>query len=259
MRIEIVDNIQLMAFWISFSRVLTIIFQLPLWEDVAIPMIIKILSSLIITYTFFPHVSPYVVSDMKLVGENHMIILTVYYALTGLLIGYLVKNITITIMAAGTLASQQMGLGSVALFDPTSMVQVGPIEKLLKWALLMTTFSAGVMLPMLKGIFLSFSSLSWQSASHLTLSMDFFLDFFKDLFLLALMLASPIIFINILLNLVLGVVGRFVPQLNIIAVSFSVNILAGFIVLMVASSEMITMGGKYYTDYMAKWFQILNQ
>jgi flagellar biosynthetic protein FliR len=257
MRIEIVDAAQLAAFWIAFSRVATILFQLPIFEDVGVPMIVKILSSVVITYAIFPLISAGIIQDMAIVGESYWMVLAIYYTASGLLMGYLVKNITMSIMAAGSMASQQMGLGSVALFDPTTMVQVGPIEKILKWALLMLMLSSGSMLPMLKGIFLSFHSLSWAATSQLSISMDFFLDFFKDLFVLAIILSSPIIFINILLNLILGLVARFVPQLNLISVSFSVNIMAGFLLLIVGTSEILAVSSRYYTDYLGRWFQIV--
>ena len=64
-QIQVTDYIMLVAFWLSFSRWLAVIMQLPIMEHTSIPVPVKILSTLVITYAFFPATSAEVVKDIR--------------------------------------------------------------------------------------------------------------------------------------------------------------------------------------------------
>lgn len=52
--ITVTDQINLIAFWLVFARWVTIMFQLPLFDNTAVPPLLKVLTSLMISYAFFP-------------------------------------------------------------------------------------------------------------------------------------------------------------------------------------------------------------
>ena len=83
------------------------------------------------------------------------------------------------------------------------------------------------------------------------------MEFFKSLFLAALLLSTPLIFTNILIMAILGVIARTVPQMNVLMVSFVVNIGLGLLVFIATSDEFFQVAYKIYTDKLGSWFQFV--
>jgi flagellar biosynthetic protein FliR len=228
-----------------------------LFEETAIPMLVKVLVAVVLSYSFFPLVEPYIISDLAFYGEDSFWLLTIYYGLSGLLISYLVKMIVSVITSSGTIMSQQMGLGNISLYDPTSLAPIGPIEKIMKWTLIMMICSSGAIMPMLKGMVLSYETMTVVNLAVIQNVKIFFMDYFKNLFSVAIMLSAPILFVNLVLNFILGIVSRVVPQLNVIMFSFIISSVSGLIVYVMIGSELYTVALDSYIKYLGEWFQFI--
>jgi flagellar biosynthetic protein FliR len=256
--IQITDMTTIIAFWLAFSRWLAVIFQLPLFESVSIPVVVKVLATLLITFAFFPLIQDQILLDMQYVGENSFWYLTIFNTLVGLLIGYFVKSIMSVFIATGAIITQQIGLNALSYFDPQAGSPIGPFEKLIEWTVIMLIVTSGALLPMFKGIVSSFSTIHVYNLGKMAHSIDFFMILFKSIFISAIMLASPMIFINIIINAVMGIISRAVPQMNVIAVSFAINIGLGLLVFAVGSDEFFASCFRIYTDRLGDWFQFLS-
>jgi flagellar biosynthetic protein FliR len=257
LNIQITDLTTLVAFWLAFTRWITIIIQLPMLGDMSIPMIVKVLASLLITYAFFPYISGEVIKDIHYLGVDNFWALTLYHSVVGLTIGYMVKSIMNIFIASGSIITQQIGFAAISYFDPSSSQQIGPFEKLIQWTVLIMIVMSGALLPMFRGVFESFFTIHIYDWGKLAHSPEFFIGFFKSIFLSALLLASPLIFTNILIMTVLGIIGRTVPQMNIIMVSFAVNIGMGLLVFAAGSDEFFQVAFKMYTEKLGEWFQFI--
>ena len=89
-------------------------------------------------------------------------------------------------------------------------------------------------------------------------STEFFMLMFKSIFISSLMLATPMIFVNIVINSVMGIVSRAVPQMNVISVSFAVNIGLGLLVFVAGSEEFFQTCFRLYTEKLGMWFQFVS-
>jgi len=245
----------LVAFWLAFSRCLAIIFQLPIFDGMSIPAVVKAMTTLMITYAFFPFIQGEVLKDIAYLGVDNFWALTAFYTVTGLILGYLVKSLMNMFISAGSIITQQVGFAAVRYFDPSSGTQIGPFETLIQWTMLIIVVTSGALLPMFQGVFNSFFSIHIYDLGKMVHSTVFFTDLFKNIFLSALMLASPLIFTNLLIMSVLGIIARTVPQMNIIMVSFVVNIGLGLLIFAVSSEEFFQVGFKAYTKHLGHWFQ----
>jgi len=255
--IEINNIIQLTAFWLIFTRWLVILFQLPVFDNTSVPMSAKVLTSLIISYAFFPYLEKEMIKDIIYMGENAFWTLTIFNTVVGLAIGYMVKAIMTIFVASGAIITQQVGFAALSYFDPSSSQQIGPFENLIKWTLVIIVISSGALLPMFKGIFQSFSSIHVYHIGKIAHSSVFFLGLFKGIFIAAIMLASPIIFTNMFLMAVLGIIARTVPQMNVLMVSFVVNIGMGLLVFAATSDEFFNVAFKMYTEKLGQWFNFV--
>jgi flagellar biosynthesis protein FliR len=255
--VSIVDYPVLIAFWLTFSRWLGILFQLPIFDNGGVPSLVKILSSLLITYAFFPIVKTSMVNEVLTVGIENFWYLTMFHTVVGLFIGFLVKSIMNIFMASGSVMTQQIGFSSISYFDPTFVARIGPFEQLIQWTLIVMILSTGALLPMFKGVINSFFSISMENIGKFAQIHIFYHDFFKGVFTAAFLLATPILFTNLLLNLVMGIVARTIPQMNILMVSFVVNIGIGLLVFFAISEEYFAVAYKMYVERLGDWFQFI--
>lgn len=258
MNLTISDQTQFLAFWLGFSRWAAVLLQLPLFDNAVIPNIVKVLSSFIISYAFFPNVSGTLVAEINLVGVDNIWMLTMFHTSTGLIIGFLVKSIMSLFVATGNILTQQIGFNSVSYFDPTQGQQVGPFERLIEWTLLIMILSSGALVPMFKGVFNSFFSVNFLNADKMLKSPEYFVLFFKSAFSASILLAGPLIFANLLMNLVMGIVSRTVPQMNVLMVSFVVNIGLGLLLFLGIAEEFFQVSFDLYVDKLGEWYQFLS-
>jgi len=255
--VSVIDYTVLIAFWLTFSRWLGVLFQLPIFDNAAVPSMVKVLSSLIISYAFFPVVQETMVKEVMTVGPNNFWYLTIFHSIVGLMIGFLVKSIMNLFVASGSIMTQQIGFSSVSYFDPTYVANIGPFEKIIQWTIIIMILTTGALLPMFKGVLNSFFSISMINIGKFAQIHIFYNDFFKGVFEAAFLLATPILFTNLLLNLVMGIVARTIPQMNILMVSFVVNIGIGLLVFFAISEEYFNVAYKMYVDRLGDWFQFV--
>ena len=255
--VEITDYKQVVAFWLCFSRILAIIIQLPLFDQASVPKLVKVLTTLLLTFSLFPLVSKSIFSDIEFIGLENFWLMTIFYSLTGIVLGFLVRIIMSIFLGAGAIITQQVGFGAVRYFDPTLVQQTGPFEKLITWAMVILVISSGALIPMFKGILLSFKTFSFLNLNRGTNFSNYYFYFFKSAFQSILMLSSPLIFINILIVVILGIVTRLVPQMNVLLISFVVNIGLGLIVFYFLIDEFFYVGFKYYSKELGNWFILL--
>ncbi len=254
--ISIADYSVLIAFWLCFTRWLTIIIQLPLFEDLPIPSMVKAMMALLVTYAFFPYTENAMLKDVVHFSVDNFWFLTIGNALIGITLGLFIKILMNLFLATGSIITQQVGFGAIRYFDPSSNNQVGPFEKLIKWTLILMILSSGALIPMFKGALNSFFTIHLYDLGKLTTSVPFFLETFKSIFFSALLLSSPIIFTNIMIMAVLGIIARSVPQMNVLMVSFVINIGLGLLVFTATSDEFFNVAFKIYTEKLGEWFQL---
>lgn len=257
MNLTLADQAAFLAFWLSFSRWTAVLYQLPLFDNQAVPGIMKILVSFVVSFAFYPELRGTLVAEVNMVGIQNVWVLVMFHTTTGLIIGFLVKSIMSLFVASGSILTQQIGFASVSYFDPTQGQQIGPFERMIEWTLLIIILSSGALVPMFKGVFQSFYSVNFLNADKMLKTPEYFVLFFKSAFSASILLAGPLIFANLLMNLVMGIVARTVPQLNVLMVSFVVNIGLGLLLFLGIAEEFFQVSFDLYVEKLGNWYQFL--
>ena len=174
MNVTIVDHVAFVAFWLGFSRWLAILMQLPLFDNTAVPGIVKVLASFVIAWAFHPLVAPAIITEVQTVGVQYLWLLTAVHVGCGLVIGFFVKSFMALFSSAGTILTQQIGFASVSYFDPTQAQQTGPFEKIIQWTLIVLILTSGALVPMLKGVTESFYTVNSLNLEKMATSHVFF-------------------------------------------------------------------------------------
>lgn len=258
MNVTLADQTSFLAFWLCFSRWIGVLYQLPLFDNASVPGIVKILGSFVISYAFYPSLAGTLVAEIQMVGVENIWLLVMFHTCTGLIIGFLVKSIMSLFVATGSILTQQIGFASVSYFDPTQGQQIGPFERMIEWTVLILILTSGALLPMFKGVFQSFFSVNFLNADKMLKTPEYFVLFFKSAFSASVLLAGPLIFANLLMNLVMGIVARTVPQMNVLMVSFVVNIGMGLLLFLGIAEEFFQVSFDLYVSKLGEWYQFFS-
>lgn len=132
---------------------------------------------------------------------------------------------------AGELMSAQIGLSGAAIFDPLSGGQTSALGQFTSLFAVTLLLALNAHLVMLDAIAESFHRLPVGGALHLADACRLLVREASVLFVLGVRFAAPIIGVIILANAALAVLGRAVPQLNVLSVAFPVQIGLGLLTL----------------------------
>lgn len=130
---------------------------------------------------------------------------------------------------AGELISFQMGFGFAQSVDPQSG---GSMMVLSRWYQIMATlifFSLNGHHVIISGMVESFRNIPMGGFSTGATSFQHILAISGEIFVIAIKLSAPITVAILLSQLALGLASKFAPQVNILATSFPVTILLGFL------------------------------
>jgi len=219
---------QLVPFSFTFTLVLVrvsfFLFFMPLVGTSIVPAPIKAALSLVLSLVLLFTV-PQPVEPPKEIYQ--FLVLIVPEALLGLSLALLLRFVFAGIQLGGELVGIQIGFGVAQVIDPVTGVQAPILAQLtyLTAFLLFLTFNLHHPFLLALG-----ESLKYLPPASLALDPRLFLFLVKEggtLFVIALKILAPLLAIMFLVQLALGVVSRFVPQINIMIVSFPLTIAVG--------------------------------
>jgi flagellar biosynthetic protein FliR len=228
------SEIEFLAFFLVFVRMTAFVVSWPVFGVSMVPSPLKILFGFILSLMIFPTLKWQNTNLSLSLDSMNIVVLFVKETFIGLSIGYLGRLFFYAISIAGEIVSASMGISSAQLFNPSLEGQSSATNQFLVG--LATLFFLAI-----NGHHLFLSALS-QSFQILPLSQDLisvghfqnFGEVAQEIMVVGLKMSSPVLVAILFMNLVMAVIGRAVPQINVLITSLPVNILVGFIVLIVA-------------------------
>jgi flagellar biosynthetic protein FliR len=163
----------------------------------------------------------------------------------GLAIGTAVSLIFIAAQWAGEIIGQQMGLNSGELFDPMYGGAGNLVGDLYQMITLTIFLAIGGHHALLRGVHASFEALPLLSVGIDRSILDLIVGLFQSTAMLAMQLASPMLVTMLIVDLALGIMGKTMPQLNVMSMGLTVRAMIGVLVLMLGltlSSDVIKQG-----------------
>jgi flagellar biosynthesis protein FliR len=138
------------------------------------------------------------------------------------------------IQMAGTVIGQVSGLMVAEVLDPTIGEQVSLFSRLMHLVALVVFVCIGGHRMVMAGLLDTFQSIPPGSAVVPLSMANTMVQVVAQSFVLGIRAAAPVAVAVLLATLVMGLIGRTLPQLNILAVGFGVNSMLAFGVLAVA-------------------------
>lgn len=215
------------VFALVSARVSGLMLMAPLWSMPGLPKMVRAGIVVLLTLLLMPLVASVRVPEaalalpLPLAGE----------LMVGLLIGLTAAVIVYGVTLAGEVISLQMGLSLGHALAPTPEAEVSSVGQLQSVLGLLIYASVGGHLMLIRGLADSLSVLppgvlpSFEAVGRSGALL------FGTLFSTALRAAAPVMVALLLANVAIAILGRAVPQLNAMMVSFPITIGLGLLVL----------------------------
>lgn len=230
---------ELMTFFLVLVRISVLLVLLPIFGDKMVPTPVKILLSLALSIILFPILKDSGVVRVETVSAHTnstgaLLMLVGLEVLVGLIVGFVSQLVFQAIHIAGDFISQMMGLSMASMFDPHMEQQTMVLSQMLS-ALAMLTFLAidGHHI-MLQALIESFRYIPQGGGQITEMVKNSLVQVTGNVMLFGIQLAAPIALCMLLVNMVYGVIGKALPQLNILTLSLAVGVLVGSIVLLLS-------------------------
>ena len=154
----------------------------------------------------------------------------------GLAMGMVLSLVFIAAQWAGELIGQQMGLGLGEVFDPQFGSSGSILGEMYFMLTLVVFLAVGGHRSMLEGVRASFDSLPLTTARIGQPLFDTMTGFLGASTQLALRLAAPMLVTTLVVDLVLGLIGKTMPQMNVMAAGLTIRSVVGMVIVIAGVS-----------------------
>lgn len=225
------------VFMAVFCRVGSALMTMPAFGEVAIPSRVKLILALLVSVGMIPVVGgsyPAMPEDLApltglIFGEIAI----------GLAMGMLIRMFMMAVQVAGTLIATTGGLAFAQNFDPTIGIQGALVSSLMSMLTLVLIFQTDLHHLLLLGVRNSYTLFPVGAAIDWASFADLSVRTFADAFRLGFQLSTPFIAFSLIFYTALGAVAKLMPQLQIFFLAMPINILIGFVILMLTISSIL--------------------
>lgn len=218
-------------FILMFIRVSSLLLASPIFGRKALPNIIKIIFSLVVTYVVFA--SNPAVSSVPYSGVIEFGLMCAKELLFGLVLGYVTTLFFSVVQTAGQIMDMQMGFGMVNVFDVNSNISVPVSGNFLNVILLVAFFGVNGHLQLIRILITTFGYIPVGQVALNPIMGLIALEVFALAFVLAVTVALPLIASGLLGEVALGFIVRAIPQMNVFVVGIPLKIVLGFMMLLI--------------------------
>ncbi|MEK2646734.1 flagellar biosynthetic protein FliR [Bdellovibrio sp. BCCA] len=220
---------QILLFALIFLRMIAFVISSAVFGSPTITVPIKVLLSIVFSVLLFPVVKVGNV-DYALIS-NDIIGLAVRELIVGLALGFLTRLFFFVVTMTGDLVSMSVGLSASQMYNPMLGSHGNTIDQFY------STIGTLVFLA-INGHHMLISAIAQSyelvPVSSLALNVGPFAEmavYGQTVMLMAIKMCAPVLVTILLANLAMGILGRAVPQINVLVTSMPVTIMLGMTVV----------------------------
>lgn len=219
----------LILFTLVFARVGGLVMTAPIFGAGAVPLRVRVLLAAALTLLVAPVLWQGPVARID--GPMQYFVLLGGEAIVGACLGLGVLLLVHGMTMAGALISHAGGLSMAETFDPALEEDLPQYSRLLLLTAVCVFFLLGGHRALLAGLLDTFRTIPPGSGALPDSLAEGFSALAVQSFSLGIRAAAPALTALLLATLVLGLIGRTLPQLNVLAVGFGLNALLAFAAL----------------------------
>lgn len=226
------SELELLLFILAFLRITALIATFPIFGVPSIPNTTKILFSLVLAIVLFPSVKA---SNSHFGGglNTGFMWLALREVFIGTILGSVARLYFMSINVAGQMMSNSLGLTAAQMFNPLMGSQSNVLEQFqvtMAMLLFLTFDGHHIFLTAIHESFrlipMSFDMIKWEGVKTAA-------TMGGEILSLGLRMSAPVVVALFLTQVSMGVIGRVVPQINVLVTSLHLTIMIGLFVIFV--------------------------
>lgn len=210
------------------ARVSGILFTAPVFGSSSVDVRLRLFFSFILGFILYSIKGDVTLEDIDTVL---LFIILIKELLIGIAMGVLGQFIFAGVQLGGQIIGFQMGFAVVDVIDPQSNIQASIIAQFQNIVMILIFLAIGGHLLIIKAIAYSFDVVKLGTFVFSDNSYIFIVKLFANVFVIAIKLVAPVFVTMLITHVVMGLIGRLVPQINLLIVGFPLQIAVGLIML----------------------------
>ncbi len=219
---------QVLAFFLVLARVSPLFVFAPLFSSKSLPLRVRGLAAVAISFGLAPIVKGKTELDLDLWMLSGLILKEI---LVGLAYAFTLGALFAAVITAGSLLDTLIGFSFGALVDPVTGNQSAVLAQMYSLVGIMVFISIGGDGWVIQGLARTYDIVPMLGTPELGTMVAGAQKAFAGVLTSALMICAPILLALVITDAAIGVVSRVVPQLNVFAVSFPAKVAVGLVLI----------------------------
>lgn len=222
---------QVIVFGLIFLRMIAFVVSSVVFGSGNINVPVKILLALVLAMVVFPSAKMLDLSPAQM--SEDLVLLSAREVVIGLSLGFLTRLFFFTVGMTGELVSVSIGLGQAQIFNPMLGSNSNTVEQFYNTVATLIFFAINGHHMVLSGIVQSYELIP---LAQLKINMGPFVEmvtFAQDMMVMAIKMCAPILGAVMVTNIAMGILGRAVPQINVLVTSVPVTLMLGFALMVI--------------------------
>ncbi len=213
------------VFALVLVRIASILFLMPVFSTKALPVQIKAAACMVLALLLTPVVP--ITPDQLPDEPISMGIMLVAELFVGMTVALIIRLVFAGLQLAAQMVGFQMGFSVANIVDPQTGAQSVIITQFAYLIALLLFLAANGHHVILQALYESFQVLEPGKAILNTSILQIVTDMGEDMFVLSVKLMAPVMAILLFSQVAMGILAKTVPQINILVMSFGLNIALG--------------------------------
>lgn len=236
------NETELLAFALVLLRVSAFVVSWPVFSVYSVPQPLKVLFALTLSVVIFPVISREGLTGQTLSTEIGLLVLK--EVCIGLSLGFITRMFFFAVSIGGNLIATSTGLANAQIFNPTIGATASTVEQFYAAIATLLFLAINGHHYFLMGLVQSFTELPLAISGTEIASSSVGVNFgvigrdsgliLQQVTEAGIKISAPVMVAIFFTNVAMGILGRAVPQINVLITSMSVNFLAGLLVMIVA-------------------------
>lgn len=242
-----------LVYLLVFARTGAMVMLLPAIGEASVPPMVRLVLALAISLALAPTVSA-AYPQAAPASALALGLLVAQEVTAGILVGTMARIVMSALQVAGTLIATQTGLAYAQTVDPTTQGQqsavIGNFFSLLAVVLIFATNLHHLAIGAVAG---SYRLIPPGAALPTADMAQLAIRLVSGSFALGFQLAAPFLVFGFALSVGIGVLARLMPQLQIYFVAMPINILVGFLLMVLLLGSLMTLFLTYFSGEMGSF------
>lgn len=249
------NEIEIVQFFASLMRVTFLFMLLPIFGDNTVPGVVRVFLAFTVNLIVFPTAAagPAAASVASAASSDlGLLSLALREAGVGLFMGFTAKIFFEGLAFAFGHLGTQMGFNMASVYDTHTENSVPVISHMIMIFTMLLFLAADGHHLFVKALVQSYDAVPLGAFNLTREALAHVLETSAQVFWIAVKLSAPMALMLFLVNCAFGIVSKAVPQINVLVVSFTVNILVGFVVIALTLPVLGTSVNEVFEAMMAR-------